>query len=157
MKIFLGFDPGGEMSFGWAVCKARESILEVKSTGTASNAEDAIDKTVLKYTNDTIIGVGIDAPLFWSRKSNRDVDENLQRAISIKGCKKPKNTVLKINSLRGACLFQGILIAYLLRERIPEILITESHPTAMLYLMGLANSQLKPKDISMKKLSVKRL
>jgi hypothetical protein len=47
-------------------------------------------------------------------------------------------TVSHVNSLRGACLVQGVLIARLSRERWPEVPITESHPKALLRLSAQA-------------------
>jgi hypothetical protein len=44
------------------------------------------------------------------------------------------STVAHVNSLRGACLVQGVLAAVTLRERWPSILITESHPKALLQI-----------------------
>ncbi len=42
-------------------------------------------------------------------------------------------TVQSVNSLKGAVLVQGILLAMKLREKKPEIAITETHPKAMLH------------------------
>jgi hypothetical protein len=47
-------------------------------------------------------------------------------------------TVQHVNSLRGACLSQGIMAAHLLRRELPEIRITESHPKALLWILHIA-------------------
>ena len=59
----------------------------------------------------------------------------------------------EINSLRGACLVQGALVAYLLHKRFPYITITESHPKALLYLMGIASKKMNPLNVSLEDLS----
>ncbi len=55
-------------------------------------------------------------------------------------------TVNHINSLRGACLIQGILVGTLLRERFPRIPLTEAHPKAVLRLMGIDDGTVKEAD-----------
>ncbi len=37
MKIILGFDPGGEGRFGWAVCLDRDDGLRVVATDVADH------------------------------------------------------------------------------------------------------------------------
>jgi hypothetical protein len=44
----------------------------------------------------------------------------------------PSGTVQSVNSLRGAVVVQGILLAMRLRERAPAVAITETHPEALL-------------------------
>lgn len=40
--------------------------------------------------------------------------------------------------LRGACLIQGVVAAQQLRARWPALRITETHPKALLWLLGIA-------------------
>jgi len=41
-------------------------------------------------------------------------------------------TVGHVNSLRGACLVQGVLVSRMASERWPDAQISEAHPTALL-------------------------
>ena len=55
-----------------------------------------------------------------------------------RGARNASSTVQNVNSLRGACLAQGILATVLLRVGFPTIQVTESHPKALLWLLGIA-------------------
>ena len=142
MEIYIGFDPGGDGRFGWAVCSPKGHILHVLATGQAAHAKEATTQALLAVSNKgMIVGAGIDAPLFWTEGGGRDVDNLVRRAIKQLGAPWPGGTVQHINSLRGACLVQGVLTANLLHKQFPAIAITESHPKALLYLLGIANGQ----------------
>ena len=78
--------------------------------------------------------VGIDAPLYWSREGSRRSDLAVRDAIRKAGAPHAAGTVQDVNSLRGACLVQGMLAALKLREIYPDLLITEAHPKALLWL-----------------------
>jgi len=154
MDIYLGFDPGGEKQFGWAVCSSTGRGLQVLITGKASHAEEAVNKALFqisKTRND--VGFGIDAPLFWAENGERTVDRLVRDAIKKLGAPSPGGTVQQVNSLRGACLVQGTLIANRLHKRFPRITATETHPKALLYLLGIANKQKKPASITLADLS----
>ena len=47
----------------------------------------------------------------------------------------------------GACLVQDPLIAKVLVDEFPSIKITETHPKALLFMLGLANTQNSPSSI----------
>ena len=154
MEIYLGFDPGGEGHFAWAVGSSGGFPLRVLATGEAGDAEQALSKSLLAIPKTgLVVGAGIDAPLFWSKSGARVVDTLIRQAIKKMGAPSPGGTVQHINSLRGACLVQGILVANLVYEQFSEISITESHPKALLYLLGIANEQKTPATISMTDLS----
>jgi hypothetical protein len=142
MEIYLGFDPGGVDRFGWAVCSPSGPILRVLARGKAGNAKEAITQAIsIVPEGGSVVGAGIDAPLFWTDHGGRDVDNLLRQAIKKLGAPSPGGTVQNINSLRGACLVQGVLTASLLHKKYPGITITESHPKALLYLLGIAGAQ----------------
>jgi hypothetical protein len=154
MEIYIGFDPGGDKRFGWAVCSPTARSLHVRATGEAGHAEEAIRKALSKVpSTGTVVGAGIDAPLFWTECGGRDVDNLIRRAIQKLGAPSPGGTVQQINSLRGACLVQGVLVANLLHQQFPNITITESHPKALLYLLGIANKQKDAASVSLADLS----
>jgi hypothetical protein len=154
MELYLGFDPGGENQFGWAICSRTNQKLYVLATGEADHAKEAFQQALGKIPSDGIVvGIGIDAPLFWSESGDRDVDKLVRDAIRQQGAKSPGGTVQTINSLRGACIVQGVMLANLLHRRFPEITITESHPKALLYLLGIANKSIHPNKVSLVDLS----
>jgi len=154
MNIYLGFDPGGKNDYGWAVCASQGRCLRVLSEGTTGSSQAAYKEALNAIPRGgTILGVGIDAPLFWSESGERDVDNLVRKTIQKLGAPYPQGTVQQINSLRGACLVQGILIANLIYRRFPDIHITESHPKALLYFLGVAKKSKLPDEVLSKDLS----
>lgn len=154
MNIFLGFDPGGDDSFGWAVCLHEENTLRVMATGRVGYAKEAVAQALTASSaRGTIVAAGIDAPLFWTEEGGRDVDVLVRRAIQRLGAATPGGTVQHFNSLRGACLVQGVLTAKLLHEQHPQTTFSESHPKALLYLMGIANAETNPTQVTLRDLS----
>jgi len=153
MKVILGFDPGGEGRFGWAVCTEMDDKLNVLATGLADHAKGAVKHSLNALPKGgLVVGAGIDAPMFWVTDGYREVDRLVRKAIAHLGAKSPGGTVQHFNSLRGACVIQGLLILKLLRREYPNLPITEAHPKALLWLMGIARrghepKLIKPRDI----------
>ncbi len=152
MDIYLGFDPGGKKNFGWAVCSSAANTLRVLNTGTARHSAEAMAEVEKALSNisegDHVVGAGIDAPLLWVENGRRKVDELLQTVIGKLGAPSPYGTVQHINSLWGACIVQGVMLANLLHRRFPALAITESHPKALLYLLGIANAEKEPGEVT---------
>ena len=137
--VVLGFDPGGQKKFGWAVCENTGERLRVLKTSVANDAHETITKvSEVLPEGARIAAAGIDAPLFWGKAGNRKVDELVRAAVAERGHVNASGTVQQVNSLWGACLVQGILLGDLLHQRFPEASITEAHPKALLWLLGLA-------------------
>ena len=154
MDIYLGFDPGGKKHFGWSVCSSIESNLKVIVTGIEDHAKGAVDAAIANIPEKgEAIGAGIDAPLFWVVDGERLADKVVRNAIKKLGAPSPQGTVQHVNSLRGACLVQGVLVVKLLCENFHSIEITESHPKALLYLLGIANKYKSPADVTIGDLS----
>jgi len=145
MKVFWGFDPGGKGKFGWAVCIGGDDGLTVLDTGIADHAKGAME-CVLKVTpkEKPIAGAGIDAPMFWVFDEGREADRLVRAAIKRLGARSPGGTVQHFNSLRGACFIQGLLVLKLLRQLYSNLPVTESHPKALLWLMGIARKGYEP-------------
>ncbi len=126
--VWFGADPGGANAFGVALLRADGSF----ESAVVSCADDAMKWLDGKAV--TILAAGIDAPLWWSsgkggeRKSDRFIRDILHRA----GAKDIGGTVQSANSLRGAVLIQGALLAMALRRQWPRLPITEAHPKALL-------------------------
>jgi len=154
MELYVGFDPGGKGRFGWAMCSPEGARLRILHTGNAEHAQNAVLAVKSRLPSQvTITGVGIDAPLFWVANGGRNSDLLVRNAIKKLGAKSSGGTVQQLNSLRGACLVQGPLIAKLLMDEFPSIAITETHPKALLFLLGLANRQNPPNKISIENLN----
>jgi hypothetical protein len=136
VSILLGFDPGGVNAFGW--CVARDSAQlppSVLATGVVSNARAAVAAALAAVPHgEVVLAAGIDAPLLWARSGSRHSDRFVRQAIARAGAPHPAGTVQDMNSLRGACLAQGILAALELREAISLLPLTEAHPKALRWL-----------------------
>jgi hypothetical protein len=126
---FLGFDPGGEKRFGWAVLRESQSQLSFEAGGVCSDVVTAIEYAS-KFLTGAPAGVGIDAPLHWTWTGDRCADLAVRRLVRRAG--RSPSTVNHVNSLRGACLAQGIMLAHRVQAEWPEAQITEAHPKALL-------------------------
>ena len=81
--FILGFDPGGKGKFGWSICRVSNGQLQQPlETGLADDAWDALLKVkqeLGRYSpsgNPPVLAAGIDAPMFWSKRGNRTVDDS---------------------------------------------------------------------------------
>jgi hypothetical protein len=135
--MFAGFDPGGEQAFGWAVLKATPQGLRFVAGGTVTGAPTALSQaSVVLLEGPTAIG--IDAPLFWVPEGDRNADTLVRRLVCSAGGQ--SGTVSHVNSLRGACLVQGVLIARLSHTHWPSARMTEAHPKALLRVAAAARA-----------------
>lgn len=111
MKLILGFDPGGDKKFGWCIATDFESHLKILKSGTDNNAFNAVSAVITSIktieTKIEVLAAGIDSPLFWIANGDREVDKFVRKAIAKKGGN--TSTVMSVNSLKGACLIQGII------------------------------------------------
>ncbi len=149
--FFLGFDPGGRKQFGWCVAKITQAgSLNLIDSGTANDCTSAVSGATRNIANgDQIAGVGIDSPLYWVTEGIRRADSLIRSEMKRLGAKHVGGTVQQVNSLRGACLVQGIMTAQLLRSKFPSVRITETHPKALLWLIGVAHRNLRGADVRM--------
>jgi hypothetical protein len=122
---FLGFDPGGNRSFGVALlCGA-----EVKST-TVSSVADAVDWVVEECGATEPIAAGIDAMLHWCDAPGgwRSADKSLRAAYPA-----ARSSILSPNGLYGSMSIGGMALALRLRQRWPKIRLNETHPKVLAY------------------------
>ena len=79
------------------------------------------------------LGVGVDAPLWWSSgiSGARHADQWLRDRYP-----KARNSVMFINSIFGGVLIQGFLFAAELRRRFPDVPVTEAHPKLLMHARG---------------------
>ena len=126
--LVAGFDPGGKNSFGW--CVATIDPWRVVGRGVVSYAKEACDEAskVIKDKNGNLVAAGIDAPLTWARNGRqRKADKRITEWLK-NSAQRRKGSAQAINSLRGACVVQGFLLAEALNHKYSGILITETNP-----------------------------
>ena len=144
-NLFLGFDPGGEGNFGWSICREVAGVLQPRpTTGLADNAWDAITQvkdaiaSLIPQYDSSVLAAGIDAPLMWNKIGDnygrRGVDDILINALANNGLE--MNSVLAPNSLYGAVVVQGPVLARQLSETW-DLVVSESHPKVLEQLLPL--------------------
>jgi hypothetical protein len=136
---YIGYDPGGAGAFGWCVVHGASLPLQVLARGLADNAQEAVTQSLAAIKGGEVLAAGIDAPLFWRPDGDRVVDRVVRE--NLKGLGGQVGTVNHVNSLRGACLVQGMVAAILLRGHRPNLPVSESHPKAMLWLLKIAQAR----------------
>lgn len=122
-QVWIGADPGGKGNFGLAILESNGSA----TTYCVDCADEAI-QIVVKRVDSAPSGIGVDAPLWWSsgRSGDRQADQWLRTRYSL-----PGGQVQAANSLRGAALVQGAMFVQRMRERFPDVGVTETHPKAV--------------------------
>jgi len=88
MKVILGFDPGGAGKFGWAIANDAQFLpMTIVETGHCSSSEEALAVVRERLTEDQkVIAAGIDAPMFWTARGSRRVDDLLRDALGHRHC-----------------------------------------------------------------------
>lgn len=125
--LCLGFDPGGRAGFGVALLDSRRKTPSVH-TAVKSSAVEALNWAVNQVGEARPTAAGIDSLMFWSGEEGgwRAADCWLRERYGTAG-----KSVLAPNSLRGAMLVQGAVIAKLLRRSWENLPITETHPKVL--------------------------
>jgi len=105
-RFWIGADPGGKDAFGLAFLDDAGRL----SCETVSSVDQAVQKI---NSSGEPLGMGIDAPMWWSAREGggRLVDDSLR-----KQCKILPRTVQTHNSLKGAALVGGALLASSVRQ-----------------------------------------
>lgn len=148
--LVLGFDPGGIGQFGWCVAESGGNHrIRIRASGMTDSAAEAHERTLAHVRDRTqIVAAGIDSPLFWVANGDREADKIIRKAMTDLGAANVHGTVQQVNSLRGACLAQGIIAAHLLRREMRNVRLTESHPKALLWLLKVATKERRVLDVT---------
>ncbi len=127
-RFWVGADPGGEAKFGLAFLDATDK--KNSHCITVSSVDDAV-KEVKKRGEP--LGLGIDAPMWWAshKGGSRKADERIRSIHRHTDMK--SSTVQSPNSLKGAALVGGMMLAWRIRQEFPGTKITESHPKAVIH------------------------
>ena len=127
--FWVGADPGGARNFGLCLLG---SDLTAK-TWCVDCADEAVALVVAHSTRPPL-GVGIDAPMWWSSGpgGGRLADSWIRKTYGLS-----PGQVQAVNSLQGAALAQGMLFVERLREHFPTVRVTESHPNAVLRALSV--------------------
>ena len=151
MRILFGFDPGGEDRFGWCVVEDGPALpLRIRAAGVVDNARDALAAAQQALREgDRVVAAGVDAPMSWVPAGDRVADRTVRDAARDLGLPSPWGTVQAVNSLRGACLVQGIMVGELLRRNWRELVISEAHPKAFLWLARIASPTLHHRNVKL--------
>lgn len=149
--IYLGFDPGAVGNFGWSICQEEAGQFNRSDSGTANYAMQALqqmrDSLALNAPGSSVVALGIDAPLLWNDPGQRSLDRLLRQQLAQNGHANVHGIVQHINSLRGGCLAQGIMLLRSLPEQewFQNCRITESHPKALRLLLADLPQGLNPR------------
>ena len=132
VEIFLGFDPGGRAGigkFGWSICRAEAEQLQVCATGRAQYSGQVVERVMNALpANPRVLAIGIDAPMFWNTTGEDRVVDAIIGGAGVHP--------LRVNSMYGACLVQGVLVGDALYQLF-NAPITEVYPGALQALDGL--------------------
>jgi predicted nuclease with RNAse H fold len=122
--FWVGADPGGAERFGIALLYQDGRVV----ADTVSCADEAVAKIAAHP-----LGAGVDSPLWWSSglSAGRKADQWIRDTHKIH-----PGTVQSANSLRGAALVQGQMFVHRLRDKFPDVRVTEAHPKAAAIALG---------------------
>lgn len=150
--VILGFDPGGDHAFGWCVLEDAPILpLKVLRSGVESHAFAALKAATKTTATEDVKACGIDAPLHYVDNGDREVDKHVRDRIPLRSV--AAGTVQAVNSLQGACLAQGVMVGRLVQTKCLDIHVTEAHPKAVLWLLGIATAARRPSSIALQHLT----
>lgn len=126
-RVFLGFDPGGERSFGVAWLRGTQT-----NAATVSSVAEAIAWAVSTCDQAEPIAAGIDTMLCWCDGLGgwRPADRSLRDAYPA-----ARSSVISPNGLYGAMGIGGMALAIRLRQRWPGVDLNETHPKLFAYAL----------------------
>jgi hypothetical protein len=123
---YLGYDPGGDGKHGVAVLRIAGGRPVEIDTHLLSTAESVI--AFIGSAENVLLGIGIDTLTGWSTGSCgwRPADRWLRKQYP-----EVRNSVASANSLYGAMAVNGMSVLIALRDRFPNLFVTETHPKVL--------------------------
>lgn len=121
----LGYDPGGNSSHGVAFFSYENGRLINSKIATLKTANDVMEEA--GRVKD-LIAVGIDTLTCWSTGPSgwRPADRRLRNCY-----KHIKKSVISANSLRCSMGLNGMSVLIALREAMPSLIVSETHPKVL--------------------------
>lgn len=125
--IVLGYDPGGNGNHGLAVLDMREGEIASIETATLQTVSQIVERA--EKIGD-IVALGIDAMtcLAIGDSGWRPADRWLRNKYPA-----VVNSVISPNSIYGSMALNGIALMVLLKQKSPNLVITEAHPKVLFY------------------------
>ena len=123
----VGYDPGGNGKHGFARATVRDGEIVCVTTKTLQTAEDVV-RSILG--GEKPLGLGVDTLTCWStgRSGWRPADCSLrQRYPAV------KKSIVAPNALFGAMSVNGMAVLVTVRQALPDIFVTETHPKVLYY------------------------
>lgn len=127
----IGYDPGGDKNHGLTRLVLKNGSIQEGTTETLDNAEQVIK---IAQEQRSLIAVGVDTLTCWStgKSSWRPADRWLMEKYKEREI---KNSIVSPNSLRGAMALNGMALLVSLRNKRPELFITETHPKVLFWFL----------------------
>ena len=144
----FGYDPGGNKKHGVAKLEVVENRIREVEKSTLDTAEKVIEYI---GNTDSLIGLGVDTLTCWSTGGGgwRPADRWLRQT-----CPEVINSIMSPNRLCGSMSLNGMTVLIILREKKPDLFITETHPKVLLrHITGEKYDYENRKDFMNKKLA----
>ena len=126
----VGYDLGGNSSHGVAIFSFDQGNLKRTSIHTYRTANEVIE--VISMIDDVIL-IGIDTLTCWSTGKSgwRPADRWLKKRYT-----EISNSIASANSLFGSMGLNGMSVLISLRELMPDLYISETHPKVLYYALS---------------------
>ena len=132
-----GYDPGGNDAHGLAIGKYENGVCVNIPTCTKPNAEAVIER--LYGVEGNLLGIGVDTIVCWATGKSgwRPADKWL-----INRYPGAAGSVMAPNSIFGAMPVNGMAVILALKEKWPDLRVTEAHPKVLLHWARINNDDL---------------
>lgn len=135
MALFFGYDPGGDGANGVAQIEVdleTGRVLQV-STKVVATAGAALEYFSTTLATAPAAGIGVDTLTEWDTGSAgwRAADRWLR--ANYPGIQK---SVISPNAIFGAMCLNGMAVVYLLRQKDPAFVVTETHPKVLYFALA---------------------
>ena len=121
----VGYDPGGNRKHGLALATVQDGNIVNVTTKTLRNVEEVVSSI---FDIEIPLGLGVDTLTCWGtgRSGLRPADRWLREQYP-----EVQNSVQAPNSLYGAMSVSGMASLVAVRQAIPDIFVTETHPKVL--------------------------